>query len=296
MTSRSFPLLMALGCTTFMAEAFAQTSTQAQTQAFCAFKIFSSPFGGVLGINDFRTLVGYGPGAGSIRWANGGVTLVGGTSVLFGRNDAGTSVGLSQSGGPIILNGTSITPIGMTIGGTAYTNFAPYGINNWGTIVGTYKDSAGVIHGFKRWGNGNGITLDYPGATYTGPASINDSGAIVGSYSLVTGNTPTQPHGFIYHNGKWATLDIPTNNTLAKYTYLIGISNAGVVFGDTFDPFYMSPTTAFLYQNGIFKVIPAPNPNYGYVVTIATSLRRGLIFGEGVALDGTRNSFIATCN
>jgi hypothetical protein len=292
MTSRSFPLLIALGCTTFIAVAFAQTSTP--TQASCTFNFYqlrSSFF--VAGINDFGTLVGSrtlgSSAAGAIRWANGGVTLVSGTSELSARNDAGISIGLSQSGGPILLNGTSVTPISLTIGGIAYTSFNPSGINKWGTIVGTYKDSAGVTHGFKRWSNGNGVTVDYPGAKATDPLSINDSGAIVGFYSHFS--PPTQSHGFIYHNGQWATLDYP--NT-PQYTSLIGISNAGVIFGDTFDPFFQSPTTAFLYENGVFKVISAPN--YGYVVTNAISLRRGLISGAGVASDGTSNPFIAKCN
>ena len=82
-------------------------AAQAQTQADCTFKFFSTKtqfkhqdgtpvFMQPLGINDFRTIVGYAiPGtstgnSGLLRWANGGVTRAKGTSALVARNDHGS--------------------------------------------------------------------------------------------------------------------------------------------------------------------------------------------------------------
>jgi hypothetical protein len=144
-----------------------------------------------------------------------------------------------------------------------------------------------VTHGFKRWSNGTGISLDYPGAKETDPVSINDDGTVVGFYSPVS--PASQPHGFIYHN-QWATLDFPNTR---QYTALTGITNSGVVFGNTFDPFFESATTAFLYRSGRFEVIPSSR--HGYVVVDAISLIRGLILGEAVDSDGLRHPFTANC-
>ena len=84
-------------------------AAQAQTQAACTFKFFSTKtnitasngnpvFLQPLGIDDFSTIVGYGSSGtggltgGLIRWANGGLTQVGGTAELIARNDHGTDL------------------------------------------------------------------------------------------------------------------------------------------------------------------------------------------------------------
>ena len=282
------PLLFMMMCTT--SPCFAQRNAPAQ--AACTFSFYQSRSFAAAGINDFGTLVGAAAvgknSAGAIRWASGAVSSVSGTSLLLSRNDAGISIGLDLSDGPIILKAGSITRIGLLIGGTHYAMFAPAYINKWGTIVGTYKDAAGVTHGFKRWSNGAGISLDYPGAKETDPVSINDNGTVVGFYSPVS--PPSQPHGFIYHNGQWATLDFPNTS---QYTALTGITNSGAVFGNTFDPFFESATTAFLYRSGRFDVIPSTQ--HGYVVIDAISLIRELILGEAVDSGGLRYPLTANC-
>lgn len=85
------------------------------------------------------------------------------------------------------------------------------------------------MHGFKRYNNGRFVDLDYPFVKvpnlgqFTNPTAINDNGVVVGSYN----DDMSAPlvHGFIYHNGQWATLDVP--NSLR--TYPVGISNAGTI-------------------------------------------------------------------
>jgi hypothetical protein len=66
------------------------------------------------------------------------------------------------------------------------------GLNQWGVIAGTYIDANSVQHGFVLSPNGETTTFDAPGAgtsIYQGtgcssdcPTSINDLGAIMGTY------------------------------------------------------------------------------------------------------------------
>src|SRR5262249_44154078 len=161
-------------------------------------------------------------------------------------------------------------------------------INKWGTIVGWYFDAAGTIHGFKRWRrHGHGFSLDFPGAKETFPLSINDQGTIVGFYS------PTLPqneqrHGFIYSNGKWATLDYPSSTL---QTALTGISNSALIVGNTSHGHFLKGS--FLYQNGVFKVISDPNSLVPTDVS-GISPRSGLITGNA-GFSGS-GGFVATCH
>jgi probable HAF family extracellular repeat protein len=274
------------------------TISQAQTQASCAFTFFQTSFQTGLqltpfGINDFGTVVGAANDpnkhfqTGFIRWANGGLTSFAapnGPSLLFARNDKGVSLGLENTNA-IILIGTNVSRITLTIGATTYTAVQGFGINSWGSIVGEYGDTAGVNHGFKRWSNGSGLTLDFPNAVDTFARAINDSGTIVGTIGV----TPLT-HGFIYHNGSWAKVDYPN----ADATTLVGISNAGVVIGNSSSA--NGTSKAFLYNNGVFKVISPPNTTGSYVTGM--SLKSGLILGvaySNVAFGG-QQGFVAKCN
>src|ERR1700678_4485992 len=62
-----------------------------------------------------------------------------------------------------------------------------YGINNAGTLVGQYVDSAGVYHGVEISGTG-WTTIDHPVGTYTYCASINSNNVIVGTFYQNTKN------------------------------------------------------------------------------------------------------------
>ncbi len=270
---------------------------QAQKQASCTFAFFQISFKTGLqltpfGINDFATVVGTvnDPNQqfqiGFIRWANGGVNSFAdpnGPSLLYARNDKGISLGVN-SRNAVIVNGANVTPIFLTIGAKTYTAVQGFGINRWGSIVGEYGDTAGVNHGFKRWSNGHGITLDFPNAVDTFARAINDSGIIAGTIGV----TPVT-HGFIYSNRSWAKLDYPK----ADSTTLVGISNAGVIVGNA-NFFATSSGTPFLYENGVFKTISPPNSNGSYVAGI--SLRSGLIVGVDYPNSGGQQGFMAKCN
>jgi hypothetical protein len=175
-------------------------TTQAQTQAACAFNFFSAattiadPNGNPvflepLGIDDFSTIVGYGTrgpigSLGLVRSANGGVIPVTATRQLTARNDQGTMVGYDKVNGIfrgiLVVNG-HIHPIVLNVNNSGVVH--PTGINKWGTIVGYYGPDMPSSHGFKRFSNGTTHILDFPGSVpgWTIPAGINDLGTVVGS-------------------------------------------------------------------------------------------------------------------
>jgi probable HAF family extracellular repeat protein len=72
------------------------------------------------------------------------------------------------------------------------TNAMPEGINDAGSIVGTYDDFNQVSHGFVRAGS-LFRTVDFPGGTSSAAFGINASGQIVGIYSDSAGAT----HSFL---------------------------------------------------------------------------------------------------
>jgi hypothetical protein len=94
-------------------------------------------------------------------------------------------------------------------------------------------------------------------------------------------------HGFIFHNGTWATLDYPNTSR----TELLGISNAGVIVG-------LNHATqqgiSFMYVNGKFKTINIPN---SFLTNVAAISPNGLIAGTA-NMTGDQSGwsgFTATC-
>ena len=284
--------------------------TQAQVQqAACTFNYFllnpadpNNPSVYVQGVNDWGTVVGIAdfgtttkafahyPGGSQSYWLPSGAV----SSWFVARNNKGVTAGgyTDSSGQPhtFLLKGSSVTQIvdPKALPGSTVI----HGINNWNSAVGVYSGSDGKGHSFKRYSNGSFIDLpEYPYAVShwghsTTAAAINDSGVIVGYYAdgtLIRSGTK-YVQGFIYRSGQWATLDYPDPNT--TQTWLVGISNAGVIVGYAdFGP--------FLYANGTFKLIQAPNATFTYVYGIAPG--GGLIAGHAVFSDGI-HGFTATCH
>ena len=275
-------------------------AAEAQKHASCTFTFFKlgvtipnlGP--GVItpsGINDFGTVVGTAvpsndqePSVAFARWANGGYSFPLGTSsatssALVDENDSGGSIGF-RARVPIALSGTTASPIKLNNIGSPVAFLG--GINNWGSIVGSYSTSS-TINGFKRWSNGNALTLRYPGwgeHTSTFPTSINDSGTVVGSFFTGPSGVQLPQNGFMYQNGNWATLNYPNSEN----TDLVGISNAGVIVGNAEDTDH-----GFIYVNGAFKIISAPDGSATTVAGISPKL--GLIVGTA-----NQEGFIAKCN
>ena len=110
----------------------------------------------------------------------------------------------------------------------------PVDMNAGGAIAGQYRDASGKNHGFVRSARGVITQFDVtgPNVSDTFPTSINDAGAITGSYGPAGGQ---QPHGFVRDSsGTITTFDVP--NSLQ--TTPRGINAAGAVvgyFADTTD-------------------------------------------------------------
>ena len=262
----------------------AQAQTQAASCTFHTFSLPSSPQVWVSGVNDYGTVVGFadfGKGASPqfkafIHYSSGSTTYwvpSGATSSRFnGRNDGGVTTGAYTDAAkqvhPFLRKGSTMIPISTPNHG------GPVGINKYNTVVGTYMDSNGKPHGFKRYSNGSTIHLNYPGATGTFANGINDGGGIVGFYD----GTDGAEHGFIYHNSAWAKLQLPN---APQSTELFGISNSGVVVGQ-------GQAHAYVYASGTAKEIAVPGSAQTEVRAIAPN---GLIAGMGDLTHG----FMASC-
>jgi hypothetical protein len=273
------------------------SSANAQTQASCQFSQTFSVYFSVgnanrsltpRNVNDYGTVVGDGYDdtnfieMGFFHWPDGNYTYNQRSSngqpvqtFLYDRNDASTTVGITLPGKtpmPFMLKGSTYTPLTMTISGTTFNSFYPFGINRWGTIVGMYRDSSGTMHGFKRFSNGQAVALNYPGSAETVANGINDNGTIVGYYSKQLAPNEWK-HGFIYNNGSWASLSYPDSKI---QTTLQGISNANLIVATTNQG--SNALNSYIYVNGTFKKIVMPNttvPTYAFGI----SANKGLITG-----------------
>lgn len=266
------------------------SAANAQTKANCTFHFFTTP-GIPAGVNDYGTVVGEVVNnlnsKGFIRYADGTVSYFQAPNAqrtfFNARNNAGINVGgywlhsqvTPVPGAGFILHGSTFTSI-------KYPNAVATdltGINKYNTTVGVAADSNYRSHGFKRYSNGSFVTLQYPGAQDTAPSAINDSGTIVGTAAS---------HGFIYHGGTWAKVVFPQSASVHG-TRLFGISNNNVIIGQAGS----SPPTSFLYANGVFKIILAPNSNNTQVQGISgDGLITGIAYFEGTS---PGSGFLATC-
>jgi hypothetical protein len=274
------------------------SAVNAQTAAKCTFHLFKTP-GTPAGVNDYGTVVGmaqtYTPSTGFIRkgfirYSNGTVSYFQApntqTTFFTARNNAGVTVG----GYSIPSQVTPVPGAGLILNGSKFTsvkypnavNTGLFGINKYNTTVGVAGGSKYQSYAFKRYSNGSLVTLQYPGAQDTWPRAINDHGTIVGTAG---------GQGFIYHGGTWAKVAFPNSGGGGSIngTQLFGISNNNVIVGQAGS----SPPTSFLYANGVFKIILAPNSGNTQVEGIsADGLITGIAYINGV---NAGSGFLATC-
>ena len=98
-----------------------------------------------------------------------------------------------------------------------------YGLNNSGTIAGTYADGSAKAHGFTLSGAGY-ATVDVPGAQQTYVLGLNNLGDLVGKYVDSLSNT----RGFVrLGSGNFWTFDI----TGAGGTFATAINDSRQVAG-----------------------------------------------------------------
>jgi parallel beta-helix repeat protein len=95
-------------------------------------------------------------------------------------------------------------------------------------------------------------TIDYPDATATRVAGINDTGDMIGLYI----DAGKKTHGYILKQGKFTSIDFPG----ASYTYAMAINNGGDIVG-----FYGGADSVdhgYLYSGGQFTKIDVPGASY----------------------------------
>jgi len=125
----------------------------------------------------------------------------------------------------------------------------PQSINIHNTIVGTYQDAQGTVHGFLYSG-GKYFAINYPNAQSTVTGQINNNGVIAGAYI----DSSNVEHGFTYQNGTFTVIDYPG----AANTYVSAVNNNGVVAGTYYDSSY-STWVGFVWSNGTFRNIVDPS-------------------------------------
>jgi hypothetical protein len=152
-----------------------------------------------------------------------------------------------------------------------------YGLNDFGTIVGDYTDSTGIIHGFKLIGS-TLTTIDDPNGNGSGTTcySISNNGVIVGSYAIGLFS-----NGFMYKNGVFTDIIPPGSVGTTAY----GINDAGSIVGT-----YLNGTAqiGFLYDGSTYTDLIVP----GSVTTLAIGINSsGLITLQAADASGSLTSW-----
>jgi uncharacterized membrane protein len=116
------------------------------------------------------------------------------------------------------------------------------GINNFGSIVGSYSIDGTHTHGYKLT-NKHFVTIDFPGAQNTFVHGIDNNGDIVGFFKAF-GNQKL--HGFLrLKSGAFKRLDAPG---AFEGTFPSGVNDSLKVVGSVDEK-------AFTWQNGVFRII-----------------------------------------
>jgi hypothetical protein len=214
----------------------------------------------------------------------------------FLRNPGGEFITLDAPGG-----GTSV---GFRFGTFPNSVSIPssININNRGTITGNYIDANNVSHGFLRSPGGEFITLDAPGASSTAgsfdgtfPSSINNGGAITGSYI----DSKELIHGFLRSpRGEFITLDAPGASSVAAAgygTFPKRINDAGAITGHYTDAHNV--TRGFVRSpSGEFTTFDAPGASstaaFGYGTFPESINDAGAITGHYTDAHGLIHGFL----
>ena len=292
-----FSFLSAIFLLTFLG---VSTLSSAQTDASCSFTTFSAPKGyswpSPSGTTDYGTIVGsiYSPpinsesfSRGMIRYSGGGITTYNYPNAqdtwFSRRNNAGVTVGYYDAGNPtnfhgIVLSGSKVVQVDYPTGQDKSTWL--YGINKWGSIVGSYVTwiNGNFTTGAFKLQNGKFLPVKYPSAISTDALSINDNGVIVGRYSNTeSANPEVHYHGFILQNGVYKSIDDPAG-TSQYGTEINDINVQGVMVGDWISRPSENQTVphAFIYKNGVFEHIHYP----GALATSASGINKfGTVVG-----------------
>jgi len=101
-------------------------------------------------------------------------------------------------------------------------------INNHGDVAGFYTAARGATDAFLKMAGGRFTRLAYPGASMTQAFGVNDSGEVVGAYTVGSG-AKAKTHGFTWRSGHgFTTVDDPHG---VGATTLNGVNDAGDLVG-----------------------------------------------------------------
>lgn len=149
------------------------------------------------------------------------------------------------------------------------------GINNFGTVVGTFFDEGGLAHGFI-WRFGHSTVYDYPGAVRTRLNGLNDRGQIAGQWS----DADRHQHGFVIDGSHLRAIEFPG----ATDSRATAINDRGQVIG-----FYNGDDGVwhgFIYSGGSYTALDYPGSsstvpfginNWGVIVGTYDDFSRGMV-------------------
>jgi uncharacterized membrane protein len=164
----------------------------------------------------------------------------------------------------------------------ARSSTLPYGINNYGAIVGRYDD--GSEQPFLRDRRGRFTTLRIPGARSAWASGINDRGQIVGTARNGTGGD----RGFLRDaHGRITTIRVPG----AKATTAQKLNDRGQITGyfDTTNNDPRVQPTGFLLDRGRYIKIAVPSA----VTTTAVGINnRTQVVGQYRDADGRFHGYV----
>ena len=204
-------------------------------------------------------------------------TLGGTQSFAYAINDKGQVVGESRIAGDqeahiFLYDHGNLVDLSLlyNIGPGPYLSTAN-DINNKGQIVGNISNGHAVLLS-KRV-----ITdLGTLGGIFSSSQGVNDSGQIVGYYSL----PGFFNHAFLYSNGVMTALGPFGADAISIAT---AINNSGMIVGDATDS-YTVPYHAFLYSDGVMADISPFGNSESYAMGINN---RGQVVGEFLTADHT---------
>jgi hypothetical protein len=145
----------------------------------------------------------------------------------------------------------------QTIDDPAGVDTVATGINDLGDIVGFFrkKTDLGFAISFLLH-KGKFTSFSFPGADpgTTVARGINNSGVIVGSYSIAT-----HGHGFMVEDGQFSSIDFPG----ADATQAVKVNNERDIVG-TYS-LTSGESNGFSFDKGVFKTISQPNTSFNAV-------------------------------
>jgi hypothetical protein len=209
------------------------------------------------------------------------------TTELTGINDSGAFTGLAcgdDCGAPVFFlsKGGRMTRFTIPFGDFDPTAAAgPSGIDDADEIVGIYRDSRGVEHGFVRSPSGAMSELNFPHAPKvdgggTGIDGISATGVIVGDYYGSDG----VEHGFIDRHGRFATYNEPNAGTTkgagTQVNFYINDEFGGLYFASN------GSAHGFYVRGGVAHTVDSstlPKPTRGSGTELVGASADGTLYG-----------------